>query len=310
MKPLLLYTILIGIIIVGSLSLIFENAIFLLFITIPIIFGMDLSSDEMYDKIEDITGNKPGLLYGLTLFSFLTSFDEITVSSASIAEGYSRISLGTLLGSELVTLFIFLIILKLSKNSIERRISIILFLLPLYILFLLILDPFGIYVSFALTSAFVALSIFSFYFINEEEKKSNIKTTAEGEKQFEKWDYIELLFFILSIILLSIFLSKTTESIGSYLKIGNLNSGFIIPGILGSIPEIIVIKSSIRKKDSSSATGIIMGSSLIKGGILLPILIFAFGYRPVLSNYTFSLSLILLFILVTLMVLFPKNSQK
>lgn len=294
-----IFTILSLIILTGFLTFVTSNPALIVFLVIAIIFGLDLSSDELYENIEKLTGKKPGLIYGLTLFSFLTSFDEIAVSGASIGVGYYGISIGTMIGSVVVTLVIFLVVLKASRTKIDNRYFPFLMIVPIYILLLILLDKSGSLAILLLTFSVVIVSFFTFYYLGSHEREE--KTLENIEKGvLSRKILLELVFFIFCILIFSVYLSKGTGILGAYLHIKDISSGYIIPGVLGSIPEIVVIRSSIKKKDSSSVAGIITGSTVIKGGILLPLLIYVFSYTPSYTDLVASGSLIVLLITIAL----------
>ncbi|SJK85140.1 hypothetical protein [Cuniculiplasma divulgatum] len=296
------FLILAVLLIAGSIVFFTREPVIIIIFIIAIIFGLDMSSDELYEEIEKITGRKPGLFYGLTLFSFLTSFDEIAVSASSIAEGYPGISIGTLVGSIVVTLLIFLVILKFSRTKIEKRYAPFLLIAPVYILLLVVLHMEEVPVILLLTIVTIGISFFAFYYLSSKERIREVKVDKK-EKQVIGTSILELIIFVVSILVFSLYLSRGTASMGIDLNIGEVNSGYIIPGILGSIPEIVVIKSSIKRNDSKSVAGIITGSTVIKGGILLPLLAFVFNYTPAYDNITISGSVAILIITIILIFL-------
>lgn len=296
------FLILFIIFIAGSVIFFTREPLINIILIIAIIFGLDMSSDELYEGIETITGKKPGLFYGLTLFSFLTSFDEIAVSGTSVAEGYPGISIGTLVGSVVVTLMIFLVVIKFSRTRIDRKYAPFILIVPSYILLLLLLKEEGLIATLPLTVATISISLFTFYYLGREDIVKKVQVDRNDDKA-GRINIPQLIFFTACILVFSVYLSRGTASMGIYLNIGEVNSGYIIPGILGSIPEIVVIRSSIRKKDSKSVAGIITGSTVIKGGILLPLLDFAFNYSPSYNNFTMSGSLIILIITIILIFL-------
>jgi cation:H+ antiporter len=244
-------------------------------------------------------GKKPGLIVGLTLFSFLSTVDEFSVSIFAMVEGYSNISIGTLLGSAVITLALFLLVFVIYRSRIPKS-SRMLAIVPIYIGLLLTIDLDDIYyLRVVLTFGVLIISVYLFYKLAKTVTNINEETDNDDDSYINKDNsFYFLLFGSLTLIFLSYFLANATADITPYLHIGYLSAGFLIPGVLGSLPELMMVKSSLKNEDKESASGIVIGSTLMKATIFLPIIVLLYNYVPTFSNYLFSGSLVSLIIII------------
>ena len=263
---------------ISILSLFSLNLFFALVVLVLIIVGMDISTDFIYDSTNNMLVGQPGLLYGITLFSFITSLDEIMVAGASIAQGYNGISIGAMMGSVMVTLVGFGIFSLMKRKKEFSTVSALIFVVPSFMILFSVffygnVNPIFI-IGLSIFTTIISI-ILMFYF--------GFKSTSGGRVDMNLVNYKSLLFLLLpaiSLTILSITMARLTDFVGSFIGINLTISGFLIPGIFGSLPELFAIKSSLQNKDKSSAKGILIGSTLIKGGMILPLASAFFQYNP------------------------------
>ncbi len=255
-----------------------DSLVVALLILIIIIAGMDISTDIIYESTDKFLVHKPGMLVGITLFAFITSLDEIFVSGSSIAEGYDSISLGTMLGSVTIGIVIFAISVLIIKKRQRVRSSAFMLIIPFFILILLFIDPYSLWYFWKLLVVILTVIfsiVFIFYTGIHTERDEDVRTTKDRGHNL-----ILMVVSILILLILSLSMVRVTDLFGTYFHLGGVVSGFIIPGFLGTFPEFFAMKSSLKHGDSGSASGIIIGSSLMKGGIIFPVLAFMFAYNP------------------------------
>lgn len=265
-----------------SLYIFFSNSLIAaLLVTVLIIIGMDLSTDLIYETTDSLLRFKPGMFIGITLFAFITSLDEIFVSGSSIVQGYNDISIGTMMGSVSISIAIFALLTLILRKRQRSLSSSSMFVIPAFLLILMVAEYFSLPLDLkiALTIITVIVSLALIFYIGFASDRG-VETTSKADKKSGKFLIAISVFILMG---LSFAMARVTDIFSVNLNVGGLASGFILPGIIGTLPEFFAIKSSLSHSDRQSASGILIGSTLIKGGIIFPILAMAFAYNPLES---------------------------
>ncbi len=287
------------------LSFIFSmiHSLFAFLFIIPLsIFILDVSSDAFFDEVYDSL--TPTLRYGLsiTLLAFIVSLDEIMVSVSSIITGYAEISSGALIGSDAITvLMVVLIILRVGRSLDYGK------TIP-YIIFPVFLITAGffaeylniawatdmLYASTLLISAIILIVVSSRMLKSKENKiegkpGNTIRNIAFGA------------FYLGFLTIGAYYLSFSTVGVSSYFDISYFTGGYLIAGVVGSMPEYFMIRDSMRNGNTDDASGIFVGSTIIKGTILLPLVSIYFGYSYPLYNTFILFSILCTVILIPFM---------
>ncbi|MBS3060693.1 MAG: calcium/sodium antiporter [DPANN group archaeon] len=203
------------------------------------------------------------LIIGLTIVAFGTSFPELTVSSLAVAEGHAGISIGTILGSNILNICFIIAIIGFhtrytfnDKKLLERDVVWLLVSAILFAATTLIGS-----VTRLLGLAFIALYAYYSFSIYRDFKKEE-KTVSVKYLGTTWHDYAKLA------------ISITVLYFGAKITVDNAILLSIMAGIpdwaiaatviaIGTgLPEIVVSLVAIRRKQFSLSIGNIIGSNI------------------------------------------------
>ena len=229
------------------------------------------------------------IIIGLTIVSIGTSMPELFVSITSAIEGYSDISIGNVIGSNICNLLFILGLsaiirpVKFQKhtNSDVSRAEGIL-LVGLFLIFLLYTIIIG---------------------IKSQKNETIIELTAEERKRISITKNIALI--ILGIAILKIggdLVVENAKRIATALHVSEKIIGLTIVAIGTSLPELVTSVTAAIKGDSDIAIGNIVGSNIFN---MLLIIGVASIIKPITYNVTYNSQMIILFIGMILMLIYP-----
>lgn len=248
------------------------------------------------------------IIIGLTIVSIGTSMPELVVSTTSAIEGYSDMSVGNIIGSNICNLLLILGLsaiirpVKFQQQTkwIENPLSIILtmifcimcntnqdinrtegtLLIILFILFLIYTVVMGIKSQ----KKEVLMQL------DEKQKINTLKNT---------------MLIILGIAILKIggdLVVHNSEQIARILKVSDKIISLTIVAIGTSLPELVTSVTAAIKGDSDIAIGNIVGSNIFN---MLLIIGLSALITPINYNITYNAQIIILFIGMILMLIFP-----
>ncbi len=251
------------------LLFLFHNFISILIAIFFAIGGIELSSDAIFS--EEMYGIENNYSYSFLVLGTITSLDEIMVTAVSVVGGFPMVSIGALVGSTAITIFMYLI-LSLSMGKTLRFIHPIYYSIIPFVFFLLVLFPgfnmkiIPVYALALILSLIVIILVVS-NSLRHQRISGKIRIVLNRRD-----------LFLIPLALFSLILAYGTDKLSSIAEISQFSAGFIIPGLLGTIPEISMIRQSLIKNVSGSAEGTMTGSSIIKGTALFPLIGISFGY--------------------------------
>ena len=255
------------------------------------------------------------IIIGLTIVSIGTSMPELFVSVTSAEEGYSDISIGNIIGSNICNLLFILGLsamirpVKFQKQTklIENPLSIILTI----IFFGICNTNRGV----SRTEGIVLIILFIFFLIytvimgiRSQKNKTIIELSTEETKRISVFKNIILI--ILGIGVLKIgaeIVVENAKKIATVLNVSEKVIGLTIVAIGTSLPELATSVTAAIKGDSDIAIGNIVGSNIFN--MLLIIGVSAL-ITPIKYNVTYNLQMIVLFIGVILMTIYPFAKPK
>jgi cation:H+ antiporter len=215
------------------------------------------------------------LVIGLTVVAFGTSTPELVVSINSALEGQADISLGNIIGSNIVNIGL---ILGLSAAifPIAVHIKTIRREIPIMLAVSLIIIPISLDGTISqIDGAFLVISLIAFiYFSYRQSKKENtqIPLIIDDNRENSISNNLaftplikNILFVIIGIILLyfgSSFTVDNAVSIANSLGISERIIGLTIIAIGTSLPELITSVGAARKKHADLSIGNIIGSNI------------------------------------------------
>ena len=215
------------------------------------------------------------LVIGLTVVAFGTSTPELVVSINSALEGQADISLGNIIGSNIVNIGL---ILGLSAAifPIAVHIKTIRREIPIMLAVSLIIIPISLDGTISqIDGAFLVISLIAFiYFSYRQSKKENtqIPLIIDDNRENSISNNLaftplikNILFVIIGIILLyfgSSFTVDNAVSIANSLGISERIIGLTIIALGTSLPELITSVGAARKKHADLSIGNIIGSNI------------------------------------------------
>ena len=221
------------------------------------------SSDAFVDEVVPLSSRlriSSGSM-GKFILGTVAVLDEIAVVLNSSFRHLGGISLGTIMGSNISTLLILLPFIPLIYIGGTRKSK----SGPLLILASsLIAVPLALF-HFISDITFVPLFLLIFIgYLLMNDNRPVTSEVAEGNYSVP--------IMLLSIILLFISSNSLvvyTDSLTAISGISQFYLGFIVTGIAGSLPELVMFVTSLRKVDRDAAIGVLVGSTIYKGALLL-----------------------------------------
>lgn len=210
------------------------------------------------------------LVIGLTIVAFGTSTPELVVSINAAIEGQADVSLGNIVGSNIVNIGLILglsaaiLPIIVHVNAIRREI-------PIMIAVSVILIPMSLDGKISqIEGGLLALSLVAFvYFSYKQSKKEKEQTQLLDEANDEKKSSFvvikNLAFVIAGIVLLYFGSSLTVDnavSIANSIGISERIIGLTIVAIGTSLPELITSVGAARKKHADLSIGNVIGSNI------------------------------------------------
>lgn len=255
----------------------------------------------------------PEIVIGLTIVSIGTSMPELFVSTTSAIEGCSDISIGNIIGSNICNLLLILGLsaiirpVKFQKQTkiIENPMSIV-----LTVIFLIICNT-ELYIS---RSEGIILIIFFIMFliytimIGIRTQKNMVLVEIDETKNISLIKNMSLI--ILGICILKIggeLVVDKAQEIARMLNVSEKIIGLTIVAIGTSLPELVTSVTAAIKGDSDIAIGNIVGSNIFN---MLLIIGLSAVIQPMNYNITYNYQMIVLFIGMILMTIFPYMKPK
>lgn len=255
------------------------------------------------------------MIIGLTIVAMGTSMPELVVSLTSAVEGFSDMSLGNVIGSNLVNLLLILGVCAMMKKGIEIKRETKMFENPLNLaitFILLIICNFGAQML-GITRGegiflLVIFVIYIAYLIVKSKRDSVNEQITSEEKSIPMWKSI--LFIILGIIGLKYgadFVINNSVKIAEIIGISEKIIGLTIIAIGTSLPELVASVTAIRKGEDDLAIGNILGSNIFN---ILLILGVSSAITPIAYNVTYNFDILVLFFSTLLLSLYAYIGKK
>jgi len=249
------------------------------------------------------------IVIGLTIVSIGTSMPELFVSTSSALQGSSDISVGNVIGSNICNLLLILGIsslihpVKFHKETkwIENPMSIILSLI--FLLLCNINQDVSRIDGAILLIFFVTFLIYTIIMGKKSQDEGILETSLEDAKKISVTK--NLLFIILGIVGLKIggdLVVENAKLIATALNISEKIIGLTIVAIGTSLPELVTSVTAAIKGDSDIAIGNIVGSNIFN---MLLIIGLSAIITPITYNISYNFEMLILFIAMILMLIFP-----
>lgn len=262
------------------------------------------------------------MVIGLTIVAMGTSMPELMVSLTSAIEGYADISLGNIVGSNLVNVLFILglcaIIKNLAISKESRKVDIPVSLLVTILLFFFCLNG-GTEKIITRTEGIILLVIFVIYLgyllINARkiekdegkakvEEKKELKTNENTDKD-NKTFILNCVKIIVGIIALKFgadFVVDNAVIIAETIGISEKIIGVTIIAIGTSLPELVASVTAVLRNENDLAVGNIVGSNIFN---ILLILGVSSTISPINYSLSYNFDMILLIAITILLAIFP-----
>ena len=248
------------------------------------------------------------IIIGLTIVSIGTSMPELFVSTTSALQGYSDLSIGNIVGSNICNLLLILglssiirpVEFKRQTKLIENPILIVCSII--FFLICNINNDINRKEGFILIIVFISFLFYTIY-MGIRSQKNNTIIQIEENKNLSLIKNI--IFIILGISLLKIggdFVVYNSKMIATTLKVSEKIIGLTIVAIGTSLPELVTSVTAAIKGDSDIAIGNIIGSNIFN---MLMIIGITSIIKPIEYNITYNYQMIVLFIGMILMLIYP-----
>lgn len=249
------------------------------------------------------------LIIGLTIVSVGTSMPELFVSTTSALEGYSDLSIGNIIGSNICNLLLILGLsavirpVKFQKQTkwLENPISII-----LTFIFLIICNTNqdvsrseGIF----LIVLFILFLTYTIIMSKRNQQNVIIQFSDEAAKKISIIKNTMLV--ILGIVILKLggeLVVENAKKIAFSLNISEKVIGLTIVAIGTSLPELATSVTAAIKNESDIAIGNIVGSNIFN---MLLIIGVTAVIKPITYNITYNSQMAILFIGMIMITIFP-----
>ena len=249
------------------------------------------------------------IVIGLTIVSIGTSMPELFVSTTSALQGASDISVGNVIGSNICNLLLILGLsslihpVKFHKQTklIENPMSIILTLI--FVLMCNINQDISRIEGIILLVFFIAFLIYTIVIGKKTKDEAILEISLEEAKKISVVKNLVLI--ILGIAGLKIggdLVVENAKLVATALNISEKIIGLTIVAIGTSLPELVTSLTAAIKGESDIAIGNIIGSNIFN---LLFIIGVSAVITPITYNISYNFDVIILFVAMILMCIFP-----
>ena len=249
------------------------------------------------------------IVIGLTIVSIGTSMPELFVSTTSALQGASDISVGNVIGSNICNLLLILGLsslihpVKFHKQTklIENPMSIILTLI--FVLMCNINQDISRIEGIILLIFFIAFLIYTIVIGKKTKDEAILEISLEEAKKISVVKNLVLI--ILGILGLKIggdLVVENAKLVAIALNISEKIIGLTIVAIGTSLPELVTSLTAAIKGESDIAIGNIIGSNIFN---LLFIIGVSAVITPITYNISYNFDVIILFVAMILMCIFP-----
>lgn len=263
----------------------------------------------------------PEIIIGLTIISIGTSMPELFVSITSAIDGYSDISIGNVVGSNVVNLLFILglsAIIKSIPIKKETRLIEIPICFLVSVIFLIICNIgqdvsridagilIALFIAFIIYTIVMAIKGKDFEKEEHDEEKSKKEDNHESKRSTLK----DICTIILGVVALKFGGDLTVDNsvnIATILGLSEKVIGVTILAIGTSLPELVTSVSAAAKGKSDIAIGNIIGSNIFN---MLFIIGTAAAIKPITYNMSYNKDMIILLAGTLVLSLFPLIKPK
>ena len=249
------------------------------------------------------------IIIGLTIVSIGTSMPELFVSTSSALQGLSDISIGNVIGSNICNLLLILGLsaiinpVKFQKETIkiENPMSIILTLI--FFAICNINQDVSRIEGCILIALFIGFLIYTIIMAKKSKDEVILQLALEESKKISVFKNVLLI--ILGVAVLKVggdLVVENAKLVATALNVSEKIIGLTIVAIGTSLPELVTSVTAAVKGDSDIAIGNIIGSNIFN---MLLIVGLSAVIHPITYNITYNFQMMILFVAMILMLIFP-----
>ncbi len=246
---------------------------------------------------------------GFVLVAFSTSIPELFVGIFSALKQISAISLGDVIGANIVDLTIVIGTAALlgKQVRVEKEINrkdILYTTMIAFLPILLFLDQ-----ELSRIDGVLLLVVFAWYIIRLIRDRKHFKSLKDGISQMQI--LIQVMIFIVSLIILLIsarFVVDIASQIAIELLLPEILVGLVIVGIGTTLPELSFETNSVRKGFSGMALGDLLGSVVMNSSLVLGLAAVIYPIRA--SFLPFLIGAFFLMLIIGVFAIFAKTQAK
>ena len=251
----------------------------------------------------------PEIIIGLTIVSIGTSMPELFVSTTSALEGFSDMSIGNVVGSNLCNLLLILglsTIIKPVKFQKETRLFEIPMCLIFTVIFIVLCNTGGTINKVEAVLLLLLFLLFITYTIFMAKKQSSQEKQEEVKTQKKLLPILkDILWIVLGVIGLKIggdLAVDNAVNIANYFGVSEKIIGLTILAVGTSLPELVTSVTAAIKGNSDIAIGNIIGSNIFNVLLIIGV---AAVISPISYNSLYNLNIGILLFGTVLLALFP-----
>jgi len=211
------------------------------------------------------------IVIGVTLFAFGTSLPELVTALISVSKGTTEIVAGNVIGSNIANILLVLGVAVLFSKRFhikENPADNLMLIISTLSLIMAVSDG-----LFTIIEAIVSLVLFAIYLyrIKDEHLK---KRKIELEAKRERLEFMTVLYFLISILLIYFSAEFTIDSVINIAMSLNIGVEVIAASAIAigtSLPELMVSIAAVRKKKYELAVGNVVGSNIFNALLVMGI---------------------------------------
>lgn len=225
----------------------------------------------------------PQLVIGLTIVACGTSAPEAAVSIGAVLKGSAGITIGNVVGSNILNILIILGItsvittLKVSRSTINCEIPFMIFVTVLLLVFGFTGGQINFMEGCLLWLAFIVYLVYLFHMAKNNRE--------EGEEEQAQASAVKLLIFLIAGLIIVVWGSDVTvnaaTAIAREMGMSERFIGLTIVALGTSLPELVTSVTAAMKKQADIAIGNIVGSNIFN-------ILFVVGTTALIRSVTFE----------------------
>lgn len=208
----------------------------------------------------------PQIVFGATFVSLATTLGELLIGIISSVDGTTGLAVGNAVGSAICNIGLICgIAFTVMPYDLKKGGTLKYYLLICATLFLTII---GFFFEITIWEAFVLLSITILYFVFNyiDAKSFSSSKPKEQEDEHQRPLWLTIIFFILGAAAIgggAYLLVDKVEYLSGIIGVSDQFVGLTVVAIGTSLPELVTVLNSIKKKTPYLAIGNIIGSNIL-----------------------------------------------